>query len=186
MKILVYEDPHQMPHGVRSKLSEVEFTKEEIAALPVSEYRDFFTALSEVSIPTIAHVRIKTGDNTLLCQYEVQLVVTSILEDGKECTVIFGIGYNDDREGGEYLESHTLDPVAEKIAPKFRDEVFNRVKDLDGWREYFDARFRSIRDSNRIQASHLLRIASLCEPLHAFDVMNIDDLERLPFGCGGR
>lgn len=186
MKILVYEDPHQMPHGVRSKLSEVEFTKERIAVLAASEFRDFFTALSETSTPTIAHVRIKTGNEVLLCRSEVQLVVTSIPEEGKECVVIFGIGFNMDREGGECLECHPLDPVAEKIALKHRAEIFDRVKSLDGWREYFAARFRSILDLNQSKANHLLHIASLCEPLHAFDVTNIDDLERLPFRCGGR
>lgn len=164
MKILVYEDPHQMPCGHRSELSRVEFTKKEIAALPASEYRDFLIALSETSTPTIAHIRIKTGRDVILHQYGVQLVVTSIPEDDEKCSVIFGVGYNYDREGGDYLESHGLDPVPEKIASKYRDKVLGETKSLDGWRKYFDARFHSILNSSRAQADHPLHIASLCEP----------------------
>lgn len=126
-----------MPGGDHVLLSKTFIDVIEVDALPENELKDFLNALLCIDRKFTAHIRIKTGNDCILSENEIQLVITTIPNKEGKSKTIWGLELDMHLEGnGCCIKSFSLDYDLAKIAEKYHDEFRNNRKSLPEWKQY--------------------------------------------------
>ena len=159
MEIRLYDTVSKMPGGDEYRLSDVFITPEsEHIKRKELELSCLLSALLDVPADITAHVSIEV-DGAL--GTDVAIILTSRPNRNNRFSVFWGIGYDMDPEGGEYVERLNIDPQESKIGSDRYEKHAALVKSEAQWKEYFVSLLMGMYKSAQKELKRLAPLAVL-------------------------